>query len=265
MNESYRVAEQYLEKAWNNLPLWCPIMGSHVRRLGFLRVFIGAVGMYLSIPVFMLVHTFVVTLALRYIIHPFLNMGDVQTQNFIIMDRYKVKGLSAVDTFNCLFCGWANGMCTLINRSVDRISENPQKINLFYQFIVATLCAIYTIPALVIQTIFFYIYNYLIATPLKLEKVYYEEIIQKYFVDSDYASVHGSWTKGFLRYQKVTWSALGQALRQIESAWCPIKHFERSEDVVYPDHHKLFFEPDQIDELRYFLRNHKTVLERKNV
>ncbi len=263
MNETYRLAEQYLQKTWNNLPLWFPIMGSHVRRLGFLRVLIGALGMYLSIPVFMLVHTFVIGLMVRWIVCPFLGLEDFSSRNYIIVDRYKVKGLSAIDKFNCLFCGWANGMCVLLNEFVDKISEQPQKLGLFYKTALFILCLVFTIPALVFQTAFYFIYNYIIAESLRLKKVYYKELIEEYFTENKYALKHAPLARGFIRYQKVTWMALSQALRQIESGWCPIKHFERMESVVYPAHHKLFFEPHQVDQLRHFLTQHTSVLERE--
>jgi hypothetical protein len=69
----------------------------------------------------------------------------------------------------------------------------------------------------------------------------------------------------YLLYQKISWTALERALEQIESAWCPIKHFERMESVIYPPHHKLFFEPHQILQLHAHLLEHGTVLAGDNV
>jgi hypothetical protein len=245
------------------LPLWCPIMGSHIQRLGVTRVVIGAIGMYLSIPVFMIVHAIVIQLFLRWAIYPFLGLGHLTTEKFLILDRYKVRGLSAIDKFHCLFCGWVSGICTFLDHIVDLISNTPRTITPFKRIILALVCMTYTLPALMIQTCFFFIYNYLIAAPLRLEKVYYGPLIKQYCFVEPYARKHRVWTRRFLTYQKISWRALGLALKQIESAWCPIKHFEKMGNVTFPDHHKLFFEPDKVDELRRFLCQHGTALERK--
>lgn len=219
--------------------------------------------MYLSIPVFMLIHAITIQIMLRWIVYPLLRLDRLSTKKFIVMDRYKVNGLSFIDKFHCLFCGWANGMYTFLNNRVDFISQNPQSLGPIKTAIMGFFCVIYTPPALFIQFLQFFIYNHLIAAPLELEKVYYTPLINQYHTDSTYAIKHKTWPRRFLIYQKITWAALGLALRQIESAWCPIKHFEEMEDFVFPDHHKLFFEPHQIDELRDFLSTNGTVLDKK--
>jgi hypothetical protein len=55
------------------------------------------------------------------------------------------------------------------------------------------------------------------------------------------------------------------ALEQIESSWCPLKHFERREGIVYPDHHKKFFGPDEIEAMRQTLMNEGSVSYRKPI
>lgn len=251
------------QSVWQNLPLWCPIMGSHIHRIGLLRVFVGAVGMYLSVPVFILVHAVVIQIVFRWIIFPVLGLGSLSTEQYIILDRYKVEGLSWIDKLHCLFCGWVNGICTFLDCRVDLISSCPIPLTRFKKAILTLVCLVYTVPAVMVQLLFFLVYNYLIAAPLELEKVYYGPLIHCYCFKNPYAQKHRPWARRFLVYQKISWQALGAALKQIESAWCPIKHFERMEKGIYPNHHRLFFEPHQVGALRRFLRRHKTVLDRK--
>ena len=56
-------------------------------------------------------------------------------------------------------------------------------------------------------------------------------------------------------------------IEQIESAWCPLRHYERREGIVYPAHHARFFGADTIDDLRearnYLYQNNGTVSTRK--
>ena len=53
------------------------------------------------------------------------------------------------------------------------------------------------------------------------------------------------------------------ALEQIESSWCPLTHFERREGIVYPEHHRKFFGPNEIDAMRATLSTTGTVSARK--
>ena len=49
------------------------------------------------------------------------------------------------------------------------------------------------------------------------------------------------------------------ALEQTESAWCPLKHLEIREDAEYPDHHRHFFKPYEIEEMKQVLSERGTV------
>ncbi len=234
-------------------------MGCHLQRLGIIRLLIGVVMMYLTIPVFLLIHGAVVVLMLKWMIFPLLGIVHIRTKNYIVIDRYKVQGLSGLDTFNCLFCGWVNGVCTFLNAAVDTISENPRQLGMVSKIFLFILLAIYTLNSLVIQTLLHISYNAFIALPHGLKTVSYLDVIREVRSDKGYARNHKSLAKQFIIYQKITWKALNYALEQIECAWCPIKHFETMESVVYPAHHKLFFEPDQVEELKEFLKEHGTV------
>src|SRR5690606_5476254 len=103
------------------LPLWFPIFGSHVRRLGLVRTALGAGPRSIGIPMFVALHVGTAAYALHFIVAPSLGLETIRARNYIILDRYKVRGLSAFDKFNCLFCGYANGLCTLLSARLDQL------------------------------------------------------------------------------------------------------------------------------------------------
>lgn len=236
------------------------IMRVHIKRLGLLRVVIGALGIYLTIPAFMVIHGAVVVFILRRVVFPLLSLDNLRTENHIILDRYRVEGLSFMDKFNCLFCGWANGICTLLNRTVDAVSERRTDLPVHSQFIFALLMALYVPPAILLQIPMHLLTNHVIASALRFEKISYRVILREVLRGYPIDASHNSVVRIFLIYQKVTWIALERALEQIESSWCPIKHFERMDSVTYPLHHKRFFEPEQIRDLHDYLLEHGTVL-----
>ncbi len=243
-------------------PILHTIMKVHIKRLGLGRVILGAFGMYVTIPVFFLIHGFVIHVLVMKILLPLCNEKNIEAKNFIILDRYKVSGLSRIDAINCMFCGWVNGLCTLFNHTLDELSKNAHDVTFVARLLIYLIILLYTLPGLVIQTIMHLWTNTMVAAPLRLEKISYraitKEVLATYAIDSGYSQA----ARWYLSYQKITWTALERALEQVESAWCPIRHFERMESVVYPPHHKLFFEPEQIADLCVYLSEHGTVLSR---
>jgi hypothetical protein len=241
-------------------PIIHTILKIHLKRLGLARVVIGALGMYVTIPAFLLIHVAVVTIIAQGILFPLLKINTIHTRNFIILDRYKVKGLSRIDTFNCLFCGWVNGICTFLNKTTDEISNNQQKLPLYAKAVILLTILSYTLPGLFIQTSMHLWSNYLIMAPLRLKKISYRSIIDEISKCYKTSTSYSQLGRYYLTYQKITWVALERALEQIESSWCPIKHFEQMESTIYPQHHRLFFKPDQITKLHKHLIEHGTVL-----
>jgi hypothetical protein len=69
--------------------------------------------------------------------------------------------------------------------------------------------------------------------------------------------------KWLVRHTKNSTLCLSLALEQIESSWCPLRHFEMREGIVYPDHHKNFFGPEEIEHVRSVLSTEGTVSARK--
>ena len=78
-----------------------------------------------------------------------------------------------------------------------------------------------------------------------------------------YASQFSPMSRYFLRSSKSSALRFAMALEQIESSWCPLTHFERREGIVYPEHHKRFFGPDEIELMRQTLMSEGTVSPRK--
>jgi hypothetical protein len=78
-----------------------------------------------------------------------------------------------------------------------------------------------------------------------------------------YASRFPTPSRFLIRSAKSMMLRFALALEQIESSWCPLRHFERREGIVYPEHHKKFFGPDEIEAMRIVLLTEGTVSERK--
>jgi hypothetical protein len=105
------------------------------------------------------------------------------------------------------------------------------------------------------------IYNVLVSRPLGMHRVSIAEARQ-IIEDDDYAGQMPTWLRTFVRMYKSTWLRFSMALEQIESSWCPLTHFERREGIVYPEHHRKFFGPDEIDAMRETLSTAGTVSSR---
>ncbi len=244
----------------NTTSLARTIFSIHVKRLGLTRVLAGALGMYITVPVFIIIHVFVIYLLINSIVAPLLKLTNLKPSNYIIIDRYKVQGLGLIDKVNCLFCGWVNGISTYMSQATESISGCRYEMPVKTKVVLSTLTLSYILPAILIQIAMHLNNNYLIASSLKLKKIYWLRLFGDTLADKKFAAAYSRLARIFLIYQKTTWASLALSLEQIESAWCPIKHLEKKECVVYPDHHRTFFSPHQIDELHIFLLKHGTVL-----
>ena len=96
-----------------------PIFGSHVRRIGWVRTVVGAFSMYLCIPFLVASHLTSSLILYQWIVRPLFGTKRLPWKNFIIIDRHRIEGIPAFDRFNCMFCGYANGICTLLNKELD--------------------------------------------------------------------------------------------------------------------------------------------------
>lgn len=244
-----------------DISLMFPIFGSHVRRIGWIRTLGGALPMYLCIPALILQHTFGV-LAYQWLVRPLFGTKRLYWRDHVIIDRHRIEGLPYFDRFNCMFCGYANGLCVIMNREIDQISELNGGFGVFRQAFLLVLWLLLLPLGLFYEINQQVIYNLLVSRPLGMHRVSIAEaraILEK----AGYAAGLPPVARFIIRLAKNGQLRFAMALEQIESSFCPLRHFERREGIVYPDHHKRFFGPEQIEEMRQTLMTVGTVSERR--
>lgn len=244
------------------LSLWMPIFGSHIQRIGWIRTVAGGTPMYFFFPVLVGIHLSFSVIGYPCIIRMITSMPQPLWKDYIVIDRYKIRNLALFDRFNCIYCGYANGVCTLINDQLNiagpkKIEKGFFKLILIFPFMILML-----IFLLVFELSFQLIYNLMVSRPLKFKRVAIAEVHQK-LINKKYAINYGTWIRRYLLAYKNFILRLALALEQIESAWCPLKHLEQNGKAVYPPHHKKFFESNQIEEMRIILAMRGTVSNRQ--
>lgn len=236
-----------------------PIIGSHITRIGLFRVIIGGGAMYLSIPNFIILHLLFVFLLFQIILTPLLSLKHIPLYDRIIIDRYRIKGLSWIDKFNCVFCGYANGVSIILDEKLDQISSLDAEPSLYKK-------VIFIIMIVVLAPIFIFIhitgitiiYNILISKSLGMRRLTPREAWSNFDADN-YGSKFGNFTKNAVCFMKYFSIHQLNALEQIESSWCPLKHFDNRPEVKYPPHHNKFYNHDEIEQMRDTLLNTGTV------
>lgn len=246
MSEHIRDVDAYESR----LPLLFPIWGSHVKRIGLARVLFGGGIMYTTFPFFVLTHVSGTAYVLHFAVAPALGLPAIRARNYLVVDRYRVEGLPRLDKLHCLFCGYANGVHMLLRDRLDQIGQLDARASRLGRAVAASVAASYLPAAALMELVAVNVlYNRLIAPLLEMKEASLDTAAAEVH-RSDFARGHSGPTRAALRFEKRLSLRLGAALEQIESAWCPIKHFERMEGAVYPPHHKLFFAPSQLAELR---------------
>ena len=256
------MSNQELVSEKHDISLMLPIFGSHVRRIGWVRTVIGGFSMYLSIP-FLVVSQLTSSLILyQWVVRPLFGTKRLEWKDYIVIDRHRIEGIPAFDKFNCMFCGYANGVCTLINKELDQFDEIEGDIGIGRQFLLVVALLLMIPWGLISELSHQIIYNILVSRPLGMQRVSSKQagaILEEH----GYASQFSPPTRYFLRSSKSSALRFAMALEQIESSWCPLTHFERREGIVYPEHHKRFFGPDEIELMRQTLMSEGTVSPRK--
>jgi hypothetical protein len=238
-----------------------PIFGSHIERIGALRTFAGALAMYCCIPALVVLHLTVTVLLYQWLLRPLLGTTKVRWADYVIIDRHRIKDLSMIDKFNCMFCGYANGLTTMANREFD-LAGGLEKPLSFGKQLLTGLIAIATLPLVVFFELNFQIiYNLLTATPFGMHRI---SIRESWAVlrEANYASAYGPLLRFWFFTAKSLILRFAMGLEQIESSWCPLRHFEQRAGVVYPEHHKKFFGPDEVARMRDVLCTRGTVSDR---
>ncbi|MDP6981385.1 MAG: hypothetical protein QF570_22730 [Myxococcota bacterium] len=252
------MSNQQVVGAKTDVSLMLPIFGSHVRRIGWARTIVGGFSMYLSIPFIIVSHLTSSLFLYQWVVRPLFGTRRLQWKDYIIIDRHRIEGIPAFDKFNCMFCGYANGVCVLLNKELDQFDEVDGDIGTGRQ-ILLVLAFVLMIPwGLISELSHQIIYNLLVSRPLGMRRVSAKEA-GAMLETNGYASQFGPITRHFVRSAKSSALRSAMALEQIESSWCPLTHFERREGIVYPDHHKHFFGPDEIEAMRQTLMTEGTV------
>lgn len=237
------------------------IFGSHIERLGAVRTLAGGLSMYLCIP-FLVVLQLTLSLAVfQWIFRPLLSTPRLSWRDYIIIDRQRYAELTWFDKFNCMFCGYANGLCTMLNIELDNFAKAIDNRGLWRRLLVG-VGILASIPTLLMMELALQvIYNIMVSRPLGMHRVSIGEY-RAIMIKGQYAQHQWPPLRLFLRSMKSVAGRFGLGLEQIESSWCPLTHFERRKGVVYPRHHDKFFGPNELEKMRETLRMNGTVSDR---
>lgn len=242
--------------------LMYPIFGSHIRRIGWTRTLAGGLSMYTCIPFLMVMHVTVCVALYQWVLRPLLGIPRVRWADHVIIDRHRIEGLSGFDRFNCMFCGYANGLTTMANMEMDHIANRQGDLALWRRLLLAPLLLAFMPMNIVFELALQVIYNIMVSRPLGMHRVSMAEaaaVLEK----EGYGSQYSAPARFMLRLAKSPLLRFSMALEQIESSWCPLRHFETRKGVVYPKHHDRFFGPAQIEEMRRVLKTVGTVSDRR--
>jgi len=245
-----------------NWTLMYPIVGSHVRRIGWIRTLAGGLSMYLCIPVLIVLHITGCVALYQWLIRPLLGTPRVRWADHVIIDRHRIAGLSWFDKFNCMFCGYANGLTTMTNMEMDHMARSTAPIALWKVPLLTVLGLLFVPALLIFELSLQVIYNILVSRPLGMHRVTMAQA-SAMLAHNQYASQYSWLGRFYLRAVKSLVLRFSMGLEQIESSWCPLKHFETREGVVYPSHHEKFFGPHEIEEMRHVLSTVGTVSDRR--
>ncbi len=206
--------------------------------------------MYLSIPAFIVLNVTLVVVLLQGVLSPLFGLPQVRWADHVFMDRGRIANLFWLDRLNCQFCGYANGLSTMLNTQLDHFAAAPASQHPV-RWAVAGIAAILTAPLWVLFDVYTIrgLYGLVISRALGMHRLSYAEAATL-LNEGNYAAHLPTPARVTLRLWKNSALALELLLEQIESAWCPLRHFETREGIVYPKHHKVFFGASRIEELR---------------
>lgn len=242
--------------------LMYPIFGSHVRRIGWVRTLAGGLPMYTCIPFLLVMHVTVCVALYQWVLRPLLGIPRVRWADHVIIDRHRIAGMSRFDRFNCMFCGYANGLTTMANMEMDHVAARRGPLAWWRRLLLVPVLLAFAPLAVVFELALQVIYNILVSRPLGMHRVSMAEA-SAVLAREGYGNQYGTVARWLLRSAKSPLLRFSMALEQIESSWCPLRHFEAREGIVYPRHHDRFFGPQQIEEMRAVLSTTGTVSPRR--
>lgn len=243
-----------------------PMFGSQLKRMSLLRILTAALTMYLVIPVYFFLHLVCLMLMYNRIVCPLLGVEPIKLRNYIIIDRHLIPGLSLTARFHCIYCGYANGICIAMGALLAQISKvTIDSIHPAKRVLIAIPYFLASSLSSLGQLVVVIDYNLAISPPLGLHKMSMKEAYAKMaginFADS--FTVFGTIGRHSIRFEHACALILANALEQVESQWCPIKHLGKNGNAVFPEHHKFFVERCELCELKRVLCAEGTVSPRK--
>jgi hypothetical protein len=260
-----KTAHEEQQYSWltEKLSEWFPVFGSHVKRIGLFRTFIGGVPMYVSIPFFALFHLFCLFIFTTLILQPLLGLRKLQFKNYVIIDRHKITELPWFDRLNCMYCGYANGLATFFEARLSQIELWEGSLG-FGKKIMLFLGLLIYFPFSLLNKIDHKItYELLISRPLGLHRLSTKDARLELECWDKGANKKTGFVHNIIRNERIFSMKINMALEQIESSWCPIKHADVRSEVIYPKHHENFLERHEIQKMKDILQSDGTVSIRK--
>ena len=222
----------------------------------------GGLSMYLCIPMLITMCLTSILVVYQWLFRPLLGAPRLRWKDYVVIDRQRIEGIPAFDRLNCVFCGYANGICTMINKELDQFDSTSRVMGAGRHALIMALLVVTSPLMLFYELNVQIIYNLLVSRPLGMQRVSMTEARQVLEADG-YASGYPAVSRALIGAAKSVMLRFALALEQIESSWCPLRHYERREGIVYPEHHKRFFGPDEIEAMRHVLLTEGTVSDRK--
>jgi hypothetical protein len=259
------ITERKVYESPNDWTLMYPIFSSHIKRIGAARTFSGGLSMYLCIPLLVLLHVKICVAGYQWMARPFLSLPKVRWSDYVIIDRHRINGMSWFDKFNCMFCGYANGLTVMANVEIDNLSKSDiRNQSLLTKLYLLALIPVFLPLLIIFEAGIQIIYNILVSRPLGMHRISRSEA-KKIITQQRFAEQLPLPGRLMAREAKSIVLRFSMALEQIESSWCPLKHLETREGVVYPKHHDKFFGPHELEKMREVLSTVGTVSDRKPV
>lgn len=230
-----------INRRFGKYSIYYGILGIHVRRRGFLRPMVGGAAQYLGIPYFFFVH--LQLLVLDRMIKKIDDIDDIDWEKYLVIDRHKIDELCLWDRLNCVYCGWTNGLMKLHDDIFVRLlgsadfaalTEKPtarmliSADNLAQNIGIAYVMAIWEV----------------VRRLLDYNSIRYSEALEA--VEQKDLEAYNPAAKKFLQINRAINVWLTDALSELESAWCPIRHLKEG---IFPGHHENFLDPDEVSEI----------------
>jgi len=221
------------------------IFESRMRELGLKRSIIGAFSIYLSFPFFVFFHVFGICLFVAPVA-VLLKLNKYRQNQFIVIDRYKMKSLSLIDKFNCAYCDYANGVATYYEYKIEEYFEYSGGINWWKKIIIYALYLPFIASVTVYRWHAKYLYEDVVFPIIQHRPLSVMQAVRNIGDIKRAFKANNNLIAQLLRKERVFSVILGDGLSAIESYWCPIKHYI---DVgkIYPERHKQYFDPCKRD------------------